>query len=73
MMPVGFGAAMLQGDRWRAALPAGLPISAVFATPLFARAPAGWRARPGTCAEDCCPLLGALVCKEMVPGIFLDK
>ena len=55
--PVGIGAAMLQGDRWRAALPTGLTLSAVFATPLLARVPGGWRARPETCASDCCPLL----------------
>ena len=52
-----FGAAMAQGDRWRTALPAGVTLSAVFATPLLARVPGGWRARPETCARDCCPLL----------------
>jgi hypothetical protein len=56
--PVAAVAAMLQGDRWRTALPAGLPLSAVFATPLLARVPGGWRARPETCARDRCPLPG---------------
>lgn len=62
--PVAFAAVMLQGDRWRAALPAGVSVSAVFATPLFVRAPGGWRARAGTSADDCCPLLAAPACKE---------
>jgi adenine/guanine phosphoribosyltransferase-like PRPP-binding protein len=56
--PVAVGVAMAQGDRWRAALPAGVRLSAVFATPLLARVPGGWRERPETCARDCCPLLG---------------
>jgi orotate phosphoribosyltransferase len=57
VVPVAVGAAMAQGDRWRTALPAGVTLSAVFATPLLARVPGGWRARPETCARDCCPLL----------------
>ena len=56
--PVGFCTAMLQGDRWRPAAPVGLPVVGVFSTPLFQRVGEGWRARPGTDAQDCCPLLG---------------
>jgi adenine/guanine phosphoribosyltransferase-like PRPP-binding protein len=52
--PVAVCAAMLQGDRWRGAVPAGMTVSAVFATPLLARTEAGWRARPGTCPHECC-------------------
>jgi adenine/guanine phosphoribosyltransferase-like PRPP-binding protein len=56
VVPVAAVAAMLQGDRWRSVLPAGVAAASVFATPLLKRVPGGWIARPGTCPTDCCPL-----------------
>lgn len=73
VVPVAIAAAMAQGDRWRAALPAGVTLSAVFATPLLAPVPGGWRARPETWARDCCPLLTGSNCKELGQDYFLDK
>ncbi|MBR0672534.1 phosphoribosyltransferase [Neoroseomonas soli] len=55
--PAGLLVAMAQGDRWRAAWPADIPVRAAFATPLFARTPAGWVPRPGTAPLDLCPLI----------------
>jgi adenine/guanine phosphoribosyltransferase-like PRPP-binding protein len=52
--PVAIGAAMLQGDRWRARLPGDIPVLAAFATPIFSRAPEGWQAIPGTAPEAFC-------------------
>ena len=49
--------AMAQTTRWRETLPAGLPMAAVFASPLFAAVPGGWAPLPGTLAEEACPLL----------------
>jgi adenine/guanine phosphoribosyltransferase-like PRPP-binding protein len=46
--PVALLVAMAQGDRWRAAWPAGLPVRAAFATPIFTRAPGGWLPQPGS-------------------------
>jgi adenine/guanine phosphoribosyltransferase-like PRPP-binding protein len=46
--PVGLLVAMAQGDRWRPAWPADIPVRAGFATPLFDRTAAGWVARPGS-------------------------
>jgi adenine/guanine phosphoribosyltransferase-like PRPP-binding protein len=57
VVPVAVAAAMLQGDRWRARLPAGVTVASVFATPLLGRVAGGWGARRGTCPTDCCPLL----------------
>jgi adenine/guanine phosphoribosyltransferase-like PRPP-binding protein len=44
--------AMAQGDRWRATWPAGIPVRAAFATPLFARAPGGWMPLPETAPPE---------------------
>ncbi len=49
--PVALCVAMIQGDRWQADWPDGLPVAAAFATPLFDRTAAGWRVRPGTVIE----------------------
>jgi adenine/guanine phosphoribosyltransferase-like PRPP-binding protein len=47
--PVGLAVAMAQGDRWRGAWPAALPVAAAFATPLFRRDAAGdWVADEAT-------------------------
>jgi adenine/guanine phosphoribosyltransferase-like PRPP-binding protein len=46
--PVGLAVAMAQGNRWRAAWPADLPVAAAFATPLFRREAGGWRPDPAT-------------------------
>lgn len=64
--PAGLLVAMAQGDRWRVPSEAGgigiwperVPVRAVFATPIFARAEAGWVPLPGTAPHDLCPLLG---------------
>jgi len=58
IVPIALGVAMAQGDRWRAAWPASVPVRAAFATPLFRRTLAGWVPRPETCPSDCCPLFG---------------
>lgn len=42
--PVGLAVAMTQGERWRDEWPAGMPVVAVFGTPLFTPAPGGWLA-----------------------------
>ena len=55
--PVALLVAMAQGDRWRTAWPESIPVRAAFATPLFARTPAGWMPRPETAPTDLCPLL----------------
>jgi adenine/guanine phosphoribosyltransferase-like PRPP-binding protein len=54
--PVALCVAMAQGDRWRAAWPAALPVVAAFATPIFDPAPgrAGWLPRPGSLPLDTC-------------------
>jgi adenine/guanine phosphoribosyltransferase-like PRPP-binding protein len=39
---VGVCVAMVQGDRWQAAWPDGLPVAAAFATPLLRRVEGGW-------------------------------
>lgn len=54
--PAGLLVAMAQGDRWRAAWPADIPVRAAFATPVFARVPGGWMPRPETAPRDLCPL-----------------
>ncbi len=54
--PVGLCVAMAQGDRWCEAWPADVPVAAVFATPVFARAEPGWTARTETVARDMCRL-----------------
>jgi adenine/guanine phosphoribosyltransferase-like PRPP-binding protein len=54
--PVALLVAMAQGDRWRAGWD-GPPVRAVFATPIFARSPAGWVPIPGSAAHDACPLM----------------
>ncbi len=55
--PVAMVVAMAQGDRWRAAWPAAVPLRAAFATPVFRPSPEGWRPLPGSAATDLCPLL----------------
>jgi adenine/guanine phosphoribosyltransferase-like PRPP-binding protein len=50
--PVALLLAMAQGDRWRAAWPAALPVRAAFATPIFTRAPGGWLPRPGSAPSE---------------------
>jgi adenine/guanine phosphoribosyltransferase-like PRPP-binding protein len=55
--PVALLLAMAQGDRWSAAWPAAIPVRAVFATPILARAPSGWLPVPGTARHDVCPLM----------------
>ncbi|HWL83336.1 MAG TPA: phosphoribosyltransferase [Roseomonas sp.] len=49
--PVGLGVAMAQGDRWREAWPAEIPVAAAFATPLFRRGEEGWVPDPATRAS----------------------
>ncbi len=44
VVPVVVGAAMLQGDGWRAAVGA-VPVAGAFATPILWRGAAGWEAR----------------------------
>ncbi|WP_268887728.1 phosphoribosyltransferase [Falsiroseomonas selenitidurans] len=46
--PVAMVVAMAQGDRWIAGWPAGIPLRAAFATPIFRPAPGGWLPEPGT-------------------------
>jgi adenine/guanine phosphoribosyltransferase-like PRPP-binding protein len=58
--PVAACSVMLQGNRWRPVVPAGLTLSGVFATPLLGRLPGGWRVLADSCANDCCPLLPPL-------------
>ena len=55
--PVAVCAAMLQGDRWRAAVPAGLVVQGVFATPMFKGVIGGWAPVPGTDAAGDCSLM----------------
>ncbi len=55
--PVALLVAMAQGDRWRAGWPQDVPVRAVFATPIFTRAPEGWTPIPGTAAQEICPLI----------------
>jgi adenine/guanine phosphoribosyltransferase-like PRPP-binding protein len=55
--PVALLVAMAQGDRWRAGWPGTVPVRAVFATPVFARAERGWAPVPGSAAHDICPLI----------------
>ncbi len=52
--PVGICAAMLQGERWAAMLPADIPVRAVFATPRFHGEVGGWAALPGTALPAHC-------------------
>ena len=40
--PVGLAVAMIQGEAWRAAWPAAVPVVGAFSTPRFHRAPGGW-------------------------------
>lgn len=44
--------AMAQGDRWRPAWPADIPVRAAYATPIFARTPGGWMPVPGSAPPD---------------------
>lgn len=46
--PVALAVAMIQGDRWRAAWDAAIPVVGAFATPLLRRTPDGWMAREET-------------------------
>jgi adenine/guanine phosphoribosyltransferase-like PRPP-binding protein len=55
--PVAVCAAMLQGERWCAALPADVTVQGVFASPRFVRVPEGWAVLPGSDATAYCPLL----------------
>lgn len=55
--PIALLVAMAQGDRWRPAWPAEIPVRAAFATPIFERAGGGWVERPGTAPLELCPLL----------------
>lgn len=63
--PVAVIVAMAQGDRWMAppqaggpgSWPVAIPLRAVFATPILARAPEGWEAIPGSAPHHLCPLL----------------
>jgi adenine/guanine phosphoribosyltransferase-like PRPP-binding protein len=63
--PLALLVAMAQGDRWRVPpeaggsgpWPAGVPVRAVFATPVFSRMPEGWVPVPGSAPADICPLL----------------
>jgi adenine/guanine phosphoribosyltransferase-like PRPP-binding protein len=48
--PVAVCVAMIQGNRWALDWPAALPVVGAFATPLFARAPGGWKPLPATSA-----------------------
>jgi adenine/guanine phosphoribosyltransferase-like PRPP-binding protein len=52
--PVALLVAMIQGDRWRAGWPAGIPVRAAFATPVFSRAEAGWAAIPRSAPSEFC-------------------
>jgi adenine/guanine phosphoribosyltransferase-like PRPP-binding protein len=58
--PVAVAVAMTQGSAWRAALPTGMPVVSVFATPLLTpmmiQGKAGWVPREDTQAWDVCPL-----------------
>ena len=40
--PVALGVAMAQGERWRPAWPADVPVASAFATPLLQRVAGGW-------------------------------
>lgn len=55
--PVAMLVAMAQGDRWSATWPLDIPLRAVFATPIFARAQGGWMPVPGSAPQHCCPLM----------------
>jgi adenine/guanine phosphoribosyltransferase-like PRPP-binding protein len=55
--PAAMLVAMAQGDRWNADWPASVPLRAVFATPILARAPEGWVPIPGSAPHEACPLL----------------
>jgi adenine/guanine phosphoribosyltransferase-like PRPP-binding protein len=46
--PMALCVALAQGDRWRAAWPAEVPVVAAFATPLYRRSPEGWVPMPDT-------------------------
>lgn len=58
--PVAVAVAMTQGAAWRSALPSGVPVVSVFATPLLTpmvmQGKAGWAPREDTQAWDVCPL-----------------
>lgn len=58
--PVAVCAAMLQGDRWRARMPAGMPVQGVFATPMFKGVIGGWTPIEGTASVQDCPRSGGL-------------
>jgi adenine/guanine phosphoribosyltransferase-like PRPP-binding protein len=55
--PMALLVAMAQGDRWKARWPRDIPARAVFATPVFTRATAGWVPIAGSAAHDICPLM----------------
>lgn len=57
VVPVAAVVAMAQGDRWRGAWPAAVPLRAAFATPIFLRGATGWVAKPGSAPHDLCPLM----------------
>jgi adenine/guanine phosphoribosyltransferase-like PRPP-binding protein len=54
VVPAALLVAMAQGDRWK---PAGVPVRAVFAAPIFSRVGAAWAPMPGTAPLDLCPLM----------------
>jgi len=56
IVPVALVVAMAQGDRWTDDWPEEVPVRAVFATPIFARDPAGWVPVEGSAPYDICPL-----------------
>ena len=55
--PVAICAAMLQGHRWQAVIPADLPVRGVLATPMFRGVVGGWVPVEGTDPVANCPLL----------------
>ncbi len=55
--PVALLVAMAQGDRWMRDWADAVPVRAVFATPVFARAAAGWVPLPATAPHEICPLM----------------
>ncbi|MXP64491.1 phosphoribosyltransferase [Roseomonas sp. M0104] len=52
VQPVGLCVALAQGDRWRATWPAGIPVAAAFATPLFRPGEQGWVPDPASRPRD---------------------
>lgn len=53
---IALAAAVTQGARWAAGLPAELPVVAVFATPSFHLGVGGWVPDEGSALWRCCPL-----------------